>query len=479
MSRANLALACATKPRHIACPLDARNKTDMSESSASDTSRKKAGKPGLGPTPTVSNHYVPKWYQRRFLTPGETRFRYLDLRPDRIENAPGRKFRASLMRWGPDRCFARDHLYTIKLGPWMTDMIEHGFFKQIDDAGLPAVDFFAHYDLKSNCRKDLDGIMRFMDAERFRTPRGLDNFARVLKVSDRNALLLAMETIYQQNATMWAEGVWEIVSASNSPTKFLLTDNPVTFYNERAFPGSPFCSYPNDALLRWVGTRTIFPLGLDRCLILTHLEHTSNPWKNPISDRTNARSYQTGIFKAQDVQTQRELEEDEVKRINFILKKRADRYIAACDEEWLYPERSASVTLWSKLDHDWFLMPNLYELHLGGTILMGFNDGTSAGWDEYGRPREHPHFERGRRDEGVLHHRARLEWGARRLGKSIGIGEKLGRRRPAGWGGYMREEVEAYVAGRRANRRGRDDPRAPRPPHPASLGEGGRSGPQA
>jgi hypothetical protein len=427
----------------------------MNQSNPSDPSRKKAGLSGRGPTPTVSNHYVPRWYQRRFLTPGEAHFRYLDLKPDRMVGAPGRKFRTSLLRWGPDNCFAEDHLYSIKLGPWMTDIIEHGFFKDIDDNGRLGVDFFANYKLENDFRKALDGIARFMDAQRFRTPRGLDYFAKASKVDNRNALLLAMEMMYQQNATMWAEGVWEIVGASNSPTKFLLTDNPVTFFNQRAFPGSFYCTYPNDALLRWVGTRTIFPLGLDKCLIITHLEYTRNPWKTPINDRVNARSYATGIFKAQDVQTQRELEEDEVKRINFILKKRADRYVAACNEEWLYPERTASVTHWSKIDDDWFLMPNLYELNLGGTILMGFKDGTSAGWDEYGRPREHRDFERQQKNEDVLHQRARLEWGVRRLGKSMGVADRLlkrGRQKPW-WDGYIREEVEAYLASRRSKRR--------------------------
>ncbi len=389
--------------------------------------------------------------------PGETRLRYLDLRPDRIEGAPGRKYRTSLMNWGPDRCFARDHLYTIKLGSWMTDMIEHGFFKEIDERGRVGVDFLANYQLKDGFGEAWEGLMAFMDAQRFRTPRGLDWFAKATRVNNRNALLLAMNKIFQLNASMWTEAVWEIVSAASSSTKFLLTDNPVSFYNVKAFPGGPICIHPDDAPLSWIGTRTIFPLDLDKCLIITHLEYTRNPSKNPTAVRANARSYGHAIFKAQDVQTQRELDEDEVKRINFILKKRADRYIAASNEEWLYPERTVSVSHWSKIDHDWFLMPNLYELHLGGTILVGYKGGGSAGWDEYGRPREHPDFERTPRDEARSFDQARLEWGAKRLGKSIGIGNHFHARRPGqpGWDGYMREEVEAYIAARRP-KRGRD-----------------------
>jgi hypothetical protein len=213
----------------------------------SGAARQKAGsaKPGStkpGPPPTVSNHYVPRWYQRRFLLPGDTRLRYLDLRPERIPAAPGRKFRSNLMHWGPERCFARDHLYTIKLGRWMTDEIEHGFFRQIDEGGRVGVDFFANYRLTAEFEEAWHGLMAFMDAQRFRTPRGLDWFSKATRVDNRNALLLALDKIFQRNASMWTEAVWEVVSATNSPTKFLLTDNPVTFYNERAFPGGPMCT---------------------------------------------------------------------------------------------------------------------------------------------------------------------------------------------------------------------------------------------
>ena len=141
----------------------------------SGAARQKAGsaKPGStkpGPTPTVSNHYVPRWYQRRFLLPGDTRLRYLDLRPERIPAAPGRKFRSNLMHWGPERCFARDHLYTIKLGRWMTDEIEHGFFRQIDEGG------------KGHSERRNEGISRqYIDSRgRPRNPHGIIDHGKTL-----------------------------------------------------------------------------------------------------------------------------------------------------------------------------------------------------------------------------------------------------------------------------------------------------------
>ena len=34
------------------------------------------------------NHYVPEWYQRRFMLPGQNRYWYLDLNPGGFDNAP-------------------------------------------------------------------------------------------------------------------------------------------------------------------------------------------------------------------------------------------------------------------------------------------------------------------------------------------------------------------------------------------------------
>jgi Protein of unknown function (DUF4238) len=204
--------------------------------------------------------------------------------------------------------------------------------------------------------------MPYMDAQRLRTPRGLDWLKLAARTTDQNRILRIMSSIFQMHATMWTEGVWEIVRADSSRTKFLLTDQPVTFYNPRVFPASPKTPYPLDAELEHIGTRTIFPLSPNRCLIITHLQLVRNPWANPSRVRVNARSYQTAMFDMQQIQTDRKLTENEVTKINFILKKRATRYIAAAEEVGLYPERRLSKTHWSKLDDDWFLLPNLYKV---------------------------------------------------------------------------------------------------------------------
>jgi Protein of unknown function (DUF4238) len=370
---------------------------------------------------THRNHYVPEWYQRRFLPPDVRRFFYLDLSPDVVKIAPGRSFtRRSLLRWGPAQCFYQDDLYTLKLGPWTTDAIEHEFFGPIDARGQSSVRFLADYAMTDEAHSAFKHIMPYMDAQRLRTPRGLDWLKLAARTTDQNRILQIMGSVFQMHATMWTEGVWEVARADTSSTKFLLTDQPVTFYNTRVFPASPNIRYPLDAELQHVGTRTIFPLSMNRCLIITHLQLVRDPWANPIRSRVNARAYATTMFDLQQIQTNRELTEDEVLRINFILKKRATRYIAAANEEWLYPERRLTSTHWSKLDDDWFLYPNLYKVPFSSGIVAGWDDGTSFANDEYGRKPSDPNYQNKRQtsEEWVTARKGKLAWAIKREGKS-------------------------------------------------------------
>ena len=224
------------------------------------------------------------------------------------------------------------------------------------------------------------------------------------------------------HATMWTEGVWEVVSADKASIKFLLTDQPVTFFNPRVFPASPKFPYPLDAELQHVGTRTIFPLSLERCLIITHLQLVRDPWFNPLRPRANARSYSTAMFDLRQIQTDRQLTDDEVLRINFILKRRATRYLAAAEKDWLYPERYVSTDHWSKLNDDWFLFPNLYKATFSSGIVAGWKDGTSWAADEYGRLRSNPKYQD--KDQHAVEWRtaqkAKRAWLLKRRGKSVG-----------------------------------------------------------
>jgi hypothetical protein len=261
----------------------------------------------------------------------------------------------------------------------------------------------------------------YMGAQRFRTPRGLDEIRKrsaAANKNDSNAALIALRRMFQAYGTMWAEGIWEFVRAGQSPTKFIVSDNPVTFYCKVMFPSE--WTYPDDPSLKQIGTRTLFPLGPDCCLIITHLQLARNPWSTPTEFRENARFYERTMVDLTQIQFGRELEEAEVLRINYILKRRATRYIAAANEEWLYPEKRVATTEWRNLDDDWFLLPHLWKVPFTSEIVTGGDDWAWA-MDEYGRHPGHVHYRSKRMHEKdwITKEAAKKEWARKRAGKSL------------------------------------------------------------
>jgi hypothetical protein len=178
--------------------------------------------------------------------------------------------------------------------------------------------------------------------------------------------------------------------------------------------------YPNDCALEQIGTRTIFPLGLDSCLILTHVQQGRNPWSTPTEWRINSRHFAYTMMHIGRVQFGRELEEDEVLRINYILKKRATRYIAAANKDWLFPEQRVSTRDWHLLDYDWFLLPHLWKTHFTTGLMAGDGKGRRFAVDEYGRPPWHPQYQDKlqREIDWMTSEAAKREWAKKRVGKS-------------------------------------------------------------
>ena len=74
--------------------------------------------------------------------------------------------------------------------------------------------------------------------------------------------------------------------------------------------------------------------------------------------RPNPDLTRNAVFKLMNVQTQRHLSEREVREINFIIKSRAFRYIAAAKEEWLHPEEYVSKSQWPVFGDGYLLMPD-------------------------------------------------------------------------------------------------------------------------
>jgi Protein of unknown function (DUF4238) len=197
-----------------------------------------------------------------------------------------------------------------------------------------------------------------MSVQKLRTPKGLAHLAAMTGMSDSNAVLLEMQRIQNMYCATWTEAVWALVDARQTRTKFILSDHPVTVYNRDCFPGSDWCRDFRDPDIRFVGTHTIFPLSPTRTLVLTNHSWVRNPYVRGTKMRPNPQLFRTTVFYFPSIQTGRELTEVEVNQINFIIKKRAYRYIAAADEAWLYPERHIPSEHWRKLDDLYLLMPD-------------------------------------------------------------------------------------------------------------------------
>ena len=120
-------------------------------------------------------------------------------------------------------------------------------------------------------------------------------------------------------------------------------------------------------------------------MVITNLECVRNSWTNPTRPRENIRHFANAIFDMLAVQTGRKVPEDYVAVINYILKKRARRYLTAPQKEWLYPECHLKTTMWDKLGDRFFLMPDPRKVSFTTGIYVGYEDGSTWAGDEYGR----------------------------------------------------------------------------------------------
>lgn len=184
------------------------------------------------------------------------------------------------------------------------------------------------------------------------------------------------------STTTWSEGVWEIV---NSPTEnsFLITDHPVTLYNRKLLPGSKDCKYPYDAPLGFLGTRTLFPLDFKRLLIITHRPFALEPNScNPLEIRPNIRSHGKALFHTGSIIKGRQLNIEDLARINLILKTRARRYIATVKKDCLYPERIVMNKLWDSFESA--LIPDSTKVKNIKNIMTVYKDGRKEIVNQFG-----------------------------------------------------------------------------------------------
>jgi len=207
------------------------------------------------------NHYVPQWYQKRFLLDNvqEKKFYYLDLNPDTIISG-NKKYRlGSLLRWGPRKCFCEDDLYTTKFGNWESTEIEEKFFGSIDKIAPNAVEHWSKFNHPNwGGNESFHNLMSHMSIQKLRTPKGLEYLANLIKLNDKNSVLFKLQELQRIFCALWTECIWSIIDASESETKFIISDHPVTVYNQACFPLSDWCRGYRDPDIWLSGTHTLF-----------------------------------------------------------------------------------------------------------------------------------------------------------------------------------------------------------------------------
>lgn len=339
-----------------------------------------------------SNHYVPQWYQRRFIPTRQVdrELYLLDLKPETFVDGRGVERRhKALRRTGTRHCFAIDDLYTMRIGGAKSRDLERLFFGTVDSRGRRAVDYFAGYNHTSADGDALHDLMLYMSTQKVRTPKGLDWLLGHTGARSREDVLQQLQQLQTLYGAIWAECIWQIADASGSSTKLIVSDHPVTVYNRACSPRNPhWCKGPEDPDIRLHATHTLFPLSRDRLLILTNRSWACNPYRPPTEPRANPDLFRGAMFNFLEIQTRRRLDEQEVLEINFIIKSRAYRYIAAGREEWLYPERHVN-TPWRSFGRGYLLMPDPRPLTPGAEIAIGYGDGSVEAMDTFGRrPRQ-------------------------------------------------------------------------------------------
>lgn len=290
----------------------------------------------------------------------------------------------------PKRCFYQTDLYTTFLKNEPCDEIEKYFFGKVDNDGSIGIKALANND-STKIYTSFESCLKYIDIQKTRAPKGLDWLAARFPRINNNNLLIEMQVNQQLNCSLWAESIKEIVSAEDANVKFIFSDHPVTVYNKECPPDSYDCTYPNDPRIEMVGTQTIFPLNYNLCLIMTHIDYAKGETTNGAKEyRTNHTPFRDTISRLDNIIRKRNIKDSEVCAINFIIKSRAKRYVAAGKDLWLYPEKSINEA-WMQLGEH--LLPPKEELYkYGGEIFLKYEDGTTDYYDQYGRRRPIPQF---------------------------------------------------------------------------------------
>ncbi|WP_447791039.1 DUF4238 domain-containing protein [Pseudomonas farris] len=331
---------------------------------------------------TRDNHFVARWYQEGFMDARDSQLCYLTRRDIHLKNGEAKMVYSKRWHTSAQKLYKTD-LYSTFFGTEVNDDIERELFGPIDDNGSKAVRAFLTND-QSQWHHNFQNLFIYLDAQKLRTPKGLDWIKSKYPELSQLQLMMEMQSLRSIHCTLWAEGVRELVSAEDSDVKFIVSDHPVTIYNHACSPESKLCEYPNDPDVALKGSQTIFPLDKNRCLILTNLEYAQDPDNvNPLVQRTNATRVRQSMVNTIEFISSRKLTTGEVVQINHVIKSRAQSCVAAGKEEWLYPENRVTCD-WADIQR--VLLPPTDQLYrFGGEMYAQFENGSVHYQDAFGR----------------------------------------------------------------------------------------------
>jgi hypothetical protein len=325
----------------------------------------------------ISNdhHYVPQWYQRQFLPLDGGEFFVLDKEPEEAILCPDGRVRKidkrrNIFTCGPKKLFQQTGLYSVALRGVREDAIERLLFGRLDDKGARACQLFSQWPTSrgigpsqeslpeqfGNPGHRMQDLLVFMNVQKFRTPKGITQIKRALATTGQiaasnNEVMRHFQLRRQVNCTVWAEGLWEIFSARQTATKFIISDDPVVIYNCDCYPQSEACRFPNDPDPFWRGSRVVYPLSPEHVLVITHNEHLDDPSRSKARrPRRNARSHDDVLISFLDILNYRTFSDEQVALVNHVIKARATRYVASIRKNDLYPEAAVPSPRWCEID---------------------------------------------------------------------------------------------------------------------------------
>lgn len=339
---------------------------------------------------TRDNHYVPEWYQKGFWERGQRTLAYLNLAPETFRRSDGSiGHKRALHDAPPSRAFVQTDLYSTFFGSTVDDEIERKLFGDIDTRGAIAIRAFAKGD-QTECHRNFENFFEYIDAQKLRTPKGLDWLRAQYPFLSQNGLMEEMQAMRMMHCTIWTGGVREIVSAENSDVKFILSDHPVTVFNPGAPPGSKINAPPLEPGIELKGTQTLFPLDRNHCLILTNLEYAQDRSVDLLSKRTFAGRFRNSIVNTHAFIRSRKLITEDVQAVNQIIRSGAKQFVAAGNKNW-FLEAVTDARTWRELGE--VLMPPPDELFgFGGEMYVRYENGEVDYQDAFGRTEKEREF---------------------------------------------------------------------------------------